>query len=582
MPSMKGLYMPFVLLLVLGCLGGIANGARHLATRGADNPGPDTFIRYQFPSVVVLGDYAYIDGGEIFSRVNGTGSEASTSAHTVSTTLSLGLNQSWTNETVALRSIPKAAPLLSRQIYWINHGIKTFYTWGGMASGSASPPANELWRFAADGSGGGQWFQVPQGDYLDFSRLVRPVGAAFTQSADVGYALGGEVTSKTDTSIQKDDPGYALPGLVSYNFETGQWKNTSSAEYQGYGTSLNARAEYVPFGPNGLLLFLGGAEAPVDAEAGNVDQISWDTLTLHDPVTGKWYTQATTGTRPPTVERACSVGINGPNNTYEIFMYGGVSDHTGNASSEVYVLSLPGFVFFKSTSDGTPRRDHDCAVVGKRQMLSVGGTDGGRDSNSSAASPDPWKQGLGIFDMSKMEWTKSYDSGAADYESPAVLDEWYRRGGMDFVSWKSDEVKRLFINGTSTTYGGGRNSPTSNPSDGTQQSTLPTGAIVGSTVGGVLVLTSAGVIIFSMLRRRKRRRHRPRNTIDSTIEEYRPEPWPKSDPWRSPTPGAMSSPTPVEIDDTTPVEMYTRHAGMNITRAELDITPVEIDSKPVG
>ncbi|KAI0012974.1 hypothetical protein F4779DRAFT_625630 [Xylariaceae sp. FL0662B] len=536
--------MPFVLLLVSICMGRIVNGDGRLANRDADTPGPVNFIRHQFPSVVVLDDYAYIDGGEIFSRVNGTEPDASASAHTLNTTLSLKLNQSWTNETVELRSIPKTAPLLSRQIYWVDPRVKTFYTWGGTASGSASPPANdELWRFAADDSGGGQWFQVTQGDYRDFSRLVRPVGAAFTQSADVGYALGGAVTSKTDTSVRKDGPGYALLGLVSFNFDTGRWENTSSAEFQGYGTSLNARAEYVPFGPNGLLLFLGGAETPVDATEASIVQISWDTLTLHDPVTGKWYTQATTGTRPPTVERACSVGVRGPNNTYEIFMYGGVSDQTGSASSEVYVLSLPGFVFFRSTSPGTPRRDHACAVVGKKQMLSVGGNDGRRTTNSSAVSLDPWKQGLGIFDMSEMKWTNSYDPGAEDYASPAVVDEWYRRGGMGFVRWNDEEVKGLFINGTSTSYGGGRNSPTSTPSNSSHKSASSTGAIVGGAVGGAIALISAAIIILLVLRRRKRRS--PRKTMDSTIAEYRPEPWPKSDSWRSCTPGKMRSPTPM-------------------------------------
>lgn len=210
---------------------------------------------------------------------------------------------------------------MDQQIYWTDTPINTFYTWGGKAVGSAAPPANELWLFNADtGTGGGTWSQVPQGDFRDFAKLKRPVGAAFTQAGHVGYALGGQVTSKTDPSIQKEDPGYALPSIVSFDFQTNNWTNVSTAGYQGYGsgTRLNGRAEYVPFGPNGLLLFLGGAESPVDATDESIAQVSWNVLWLYDPVTRKWYSQATTGKLPPQMERACSVGVEGPNNTYEM------------------------------------------------------------------------------------------------------------------------------------------------------------------------------------------------------------------------------------------------------------------------
>lgn len=135
----------------------------------------------------------------------------------------------------------------------------------------------------------------------------------------MGYALGGQATSRTDPSVQKEDPGYALTGLVSYNFQTGLWANTSTVPgYGGYGTNLNGMAEFVPFGPNGLLLFLGGAETPVDATNDSSTEVSWNTIFLHDPVTGKWYRQETSGDRPLVIERACSVGVQGPNNTYEM------------------------------------------------------------------------------------------------------------------------------------------------------------------------------------------------------------------------------------------------------------------------
>ncbi|KAI1770838.1 hypothetical protein F4818DRAFT_223084 [Hypoxylon cercidicola] len=555
---MKGLCSPLVLLVaVLGRLGGGSWADGHsLVRRGANIPGPENFVRHRYPTVVAFDDYLYIDGGELLQQVNGTETNStqlsqSYSSYALNSTLSLGLNESWTNETAEFRSIQKTAPLLDQQIYWTDTRINTFYTWGGKAVGSATPPANELWLFNGDGTGGGAWSQVPQGDFRDFSRLRRPVGSSFTQTAHAGYALGGQVTSETDSSIQKANPGYALPGLVSYDFQTSQWTNISTVGYQGsgYGTNLNGRAEYIPFGPNGLLLFFGGAETPVDATDESIVQLLWNMLWLYDPVTGKWYNQMTTTTggipRPPQMERACSVGVEGPNNTYEIFIYGGTSDQLGVITSDVYVLSLPGFVFFRANSAGTPRADHACVVVGKgkRQMLSYGGVDGGSGLRSSTTTPDPWRQGLGIFDMTEMRWTDSYDPNAINYEPPADVNSWYVRGGMDKVVWSSDEVKQLFVNGT-ITYGGNSNSSSTENSDDSR-SGRRIGGIVGGTVGGVIVLTAACAGTFVLLRRRRRRQ----SAVSEEISEYRPEPWPKDTPrLRSTTPGTMMTlePTPIE------------------------------------
>ncbi|KAG4219250.1 hypothetical protein PC116_g32270 [Phytophthora cactorum] len=143
------------------------------------------------------------------------------------------------------------------------------------------------------------------------------------------------------------------------------------------------------------------------------------------------------------------------------FIYGGSSaNHAGNTFSDVYVLSLPGFVFFKSNSSGTPRADHGCAVIGngKRQMLSYGGIDADPDLGSHNMTPDPWKQSLGIYDMSEMIWKDSYDVNAADYESPAVVRDWYAQGNIETMTWDNDELKELLLNGSSSTYGAMNNS----------------------------------------------------------------------------------------------------------------------------
>ncbi|KAI8945789.1 hypothetical protein F4801DRAFT_107973 [Xylaria longipes] len=526
---MKGRCSPFVLLAVWGALGRLGI-AREVKSRddvnGSDIPSAHDFVRRGCHTVAVLGDYLYVDGGQITERVNGS-TPADSPSFDVKTTWSIDLTEAWKAETVPLRSIPKTAPLLSEQVHWTDPSTKSLYTWGGITTNGSSPTQN-LWRFQVDGSGGGSWTQVTQRDYVAFSKLKGTSGSAFTQTKDRGFAFGGAVTKSSDGSVAKEIPGYATPGLVSYNFQTGEWENSTTSSYGGYGTSLNARAEYVPFGPNGLLLFLGGAETPVDATNETIVEMSWNHITMVDPVTKQWHSQMTSGTRPPTIESHCSVGVAGPNGTYEIFLYGGVSDQLRDTSPEVYVLSLPGFVFFKGPADAPPRSDHQCAIVGRgnRQMLSMGGVDGENRTFTAPTTADPWPYGIGILDMTELKWTDTYYPDAPAYDSPTVVKEWYDAGNLANMQWDSMEVEAIFMNASTP-------APTHGAVAANPQST---GVIVGGAVGGVLGAAAIGMMSFMLVRRRRRtrvdtpesgRQLAPTDSDQEEIAEYKPEPWPK-------------------------------------------------------
>ncbi len=100
---------------------------------------------------------------------------------------------------------PRQQPLLSKQIHWTDPSANSLYVWGGFTSDGSSP-SQALWRFTADGSGGGAWEQVVQRDYADFSKLKGTFGSAFTQTEDVGYSFGGAVIKSSDGSIAKTMP----------------------------------------------------------------------------------------------------------------------------------------------------------------------------------------------------------------------------------------------------------------------------------------------------------------------------------------------------------------------------------------
>ncbi|KAK3313218.1 hypothetical protein B0H66DRAFT_569792 [Apodospora peruviana] len=484
-----------------------------------DAPPTDDFLRHVWPTVIVIGDYLYIDGGEVSQLYDGNNGMGAPS-YAMNGTLSISLKESWTNSSVTIREIakPAAAPVLNRPALWRDPSGMGFYTLNGVTYMFGQPPPSSIWKFTADGAGGGSWAEeAPRGSaVVALSQFTRSVSGAWAQSRDVGYYVSGLANKQTDTSVVGSTQ-LALPGVIAFNMTSGELTNSSSIGLGPYGTRVSGAADFVPFGPSGLLLFLGGwtsrvAEARADRLWVDVD---FNNLTLYDPSSKKWYSQPTTGARPTRRRDFCTVGVQGPNNTYEIFMYGGAEVENRESSDEVYVLSLPGFVFFQGPGSNARRSGLSCALVGRRQMLSVGGCDGYLPYPDSLLDPDPWKNGLGVFDLSDMAWRDRYDADAAAYESPAVVRDWYAQDGLASVQWSSNEVGNLFnqkaapsdsSNPSSSGGGGGEpfptsSTPTSEPSP--TGSPMPVGAIVGGVIGGLAFLILVNIAIF-LLRKRGR------------------------------------------------------------------------------
>ncbi|KAK4198245.1 hypothetical protein QBC40DRAFT_256264 [Triangularia verruculosa] len=229
---------------------------------------------------------------------------------------------------------------------------------------------------------------------------------------------------------------------------TGELSNSSSAGIGPFGTLVGGAAHHVPFGAEaeGLVIFMGGKYAPL---LGTWDDQTWadfTNLTVYDPGQEKWYWQETTGARPSARDLFRVVGVSGDNGTYEIFLYGGRPFSTTKAVGEVYILSLPGFVFFRATpefSDGATRDKPACVVAGKRQMITFAGNDGSLGFPDSLLDPDPWTNGLGVFDLTALTWKNGYDAGVARYESPNPVKEWVcigRPGVSDMVEQCVEET----------------------------------------------------------------------------------------------------------------------------------------------
>ena len=200
----------------------------------------------------------------------------------MNSTLSISLKDSWTNSSVSVRSIPKAAPLFNSEAAWRDPSANAFYVWGGTTAYFAQPAAIGLWKFTADGVGGGSWSSVTPSNIVSFSSLVRSGTAAWTQSKNVGYYMGGVATYQTDTSISSDTY-LALPGILAYDMTTGSFTNSSTVGFGSLGTLIGGSVEFVPFGKEGLLLFLGGSQAPQVTNYGGGREVDFANLTIYDP-----------------------------------------------------------------------------------------------------------------------------------------------------------------------------------------------------------------------------------------------------------------------------------------------------------
>ncbi|KAI3540189.1 kelch repeat protein [Colletotrichum filicis] len=437
----------------------------------SDVPDPDLFLRRGLSNVVVIGNFLYIDGGEV-SQLDAEGKPYTSfdygvnqtyGSHPVNSTLSIDLSESWSPANVSIRTIPKEPYGMDRQALWERADNDSFYIWGGHTANTLYLKDESLstgsWKFQADGTGGGQWLKETPDNPTEFTELVRSEDGAFASTPHGGFWFGGWAGTRTKVNMTNGEadlaPAGATPGMIVYDWNTKLWSNETTAfkaAFPPYGTVRGARALYVPdFGPNGIIVLLGGFMATLDPIVSGSDSLhQWmeiSNVTFMDPVSKKWYSQMTTGSAPTRRQWFCLVGLRSKT-TYEIFLFGGTAGFSNRAYSDVFVLSLPGFVWRQvQFDDVSPRTDHHCAVVGNRQMIVVGGRTTSKSVGNLEgwALRDPWPQGLGLFDLVEWTWKDDYNASAGAYRSHEEIQRWYREKGVGSVSWSSEEVKTFFV-----------------------------------------------------------------------------------------------------------------------------------------
>jgi hypothetical protein len=264
---------------------------------------------------IVVGDYLYIDGGEIWHLDNNNNLRNVP----LNSTYSIDVTSSWTSTSVSLNQIAKgSAPVLNAANLWPDQSGTSFYSFNGIVSSTYTtvprPPPAQLWQFLPSGKSG-SWTIV------DAPVLKRLNNAACTSGNGSAYFLGGWGSWLTDAAYA-DNISLRHPagGLVEYSMETHSWANQSIAEFAPSGWSYDSNFYYLEgLERDGLILAMGGASAPPGPIYPAAQTLnSFNYVTLFDTATGTWYNQSTTGDIPVQRYDTCTVGVKGDNGTFEV------------------------------------------------------------------------------------------------------------------------------------------------------------------------------------------------------------------------------------------------------------------------
>ena len=67
-------------------------------------------------------------------------------------------------------------------------------------------------------------------------------------------------------------------------------------------------------------------------------------------------------------------------------------------------------------------------------MVSIGGItmNGSQEAFQEAQrSKDPWDEGLGVFDVTDMEWKNGYDANDPPHGTPNIVKAYYKTNGLE-------------------------------------------------------------------------------------------------------------------------------------------------------
>lgn len=165
-----------------------------------------------------------------------------------------------------------------------------------------------MWRFSADGRGGGSWSLVQDFPNSEaFKSLLSAESAAYANTDDKGFSIGGWVSPGSQQGIEQVQ---IVPGMVSFDMRTKEISNGTTNDAgptkSPIETLIGGQAHFLPSdtgtrSETGLILLLGGHKSFVDRQIAQEDSPGFDlsNLTFFDPDSRERYWQIATRDIPP-------------------------------------------------------------------------------------------------------------------------------------------------------------------------------------------------------------------------------------------------------------------------------------------
>ncbi|KAJ5744849.1 hypothetical protein N7533_009719 [Penicillium manginii] len=470
-------------------------------------------------AAVVKDEVLYIDGGlEVFIPYNNHGNPEEGPPHNTYMVM-VGLNSSWNWETnISITAVNKTVnsntgtlpPSNVRgAMYAGANEDPDVYSYGGTSSyvnrsfpGFLFPtaPTYTLWSFEASKK---DWSQYD----ISLDVPLRPAGGAYAEATGrgLGFYLNGFIDngSSPDYQYYTDFRRY-LDGLVVLNTTTQEAKNLSTSSLTNYPRAMGGLVYLPNIGAEGVLVSMGGVTKPTSNSALSDmgTYVPFDSVDFLDVASidngnsdGTWYSQATNGDIPAPRTDFCLVAVSAPDNSsHSIYLYGGKGE--AKVYDQTYVLSIPSFTWIKIMEGASPRYAHSCHVVGKSQMLTVGGA---RYDNITEGCDWEYKS-VAILNLNTIQWGNVFDYNANEYTLPAKI--YNVIGGSATGNATLTKPPSGFSNKAVATYFDQANAVSS-----TSKSHLTgpkiTGIAIGSVAGAIIILGSGAYHYFYNRRKRK-------------------------------------------------------------------------------
>lgn len=106
-------------------------------------------------------------------------------------------------------------PILSHENLFTHLTNNSFCVWGGSKAFGDPPNFANLWRFTADGVGGGEWVREVLGNPEFFSELEPVDNGVVANSANAGFLFGGQTLN--------DGIGENAKSMMTFEFGSKKW-----------------------------------------------------------------------------------------------------------------------------------------------------------------------------------------------------------------------------------------------------------------------------------------------------------------------------------------------------------------------